>query len=99
MNALGVNQLSWYADFALRNGEDLDAASAVHNVIFLHGFLSSSSFWVDTVLPRLSKEVRSSHRLFAVDVLGFGKSPRPDDSLYTNAEHVDMIRRCVGASR
>jgi pimeloyl-ACP methyl ester carboxylesterase len=76
------------ADFA---GREFD--SGVQNVIFVHGFLSSSSFWVDTVLPRLSKEVRSSHRLFAVDVLGFGKSPRPDDSLYTNADHVEMIRR------
>lgn len=75
-------------DFA---GKEFDAG--VQNVIFVHGFLSSSSFWVDTVLPHLSKEVRLSHRLFAVDVLGFGKSPRPDDSLYTNADHVEMIRR------
>lgn len=78
--------------------KDFDASkfdSEMHNVIFVHGFLSSSSFWVETVLPHLSKEVRSSHRLFAVDVLGFGKSPRPHEFLYTNANHVEMIRRSV----
>lgn len=82
-------------DFSVANGEDFKSKAAAHNVIFLHGFLSSSSFWVDTVLPHLSPEVRSSHRLFAVDVLGFGKSPRPDDFLYTNGDHVEMIRRSV----
>ncbi|KAG0587619.1 hypothetical protein KC19_2G178400 [Ceratodon purpureus] len=82
-----------HADCKDFDGKEFD--SGVHNVIFVHGFLSSSSFWVETVLPHLSKEVRSSHRLFAVDVLGFGKSPRPHEFLYTNADHVEMIRRSV----
>ncbi|CAM6103530.1 unnamed protein product [Calypogeia fissa] len=69
-------------------------ATAENNVIFLHGFLSSSSFWADTVL-HLPDSVRSSHRLFAVDLLGFGRSPKPSNSMYTMAEHIDMIRRSV----
>lgn len=66
---------------------------AENNVIFIHGFCSSSSFWADTVFPFLSETIGSSHRLFAVDILGFGKSPKPANCMYSNADHVDMIRR------
>jgi pimeloyl-ACP methyl ester carboxylesterase len=70
---------------------DFDRAD--NNVIFVHGFLSSSSFWADTVLPQLPETIRASYRLFAVDLLGFGKSPKPTNCLYTHADHIDMIRR------
>jgi pimeloyl-ACP methyl ester carboxylesterase len=85
------------ADFVASMGENLNAASiaAENNVIFVHGFLSSSNFWVDTVLPVLPESLRSSHRLFAVDVLGFGKSPKPSSSMYTIADHIEMIRKSV----
>lgn len=62
------------------------------DVLFIHGFISSSAFWTETVFPRLSK---SKYRLFAVDLLGFGKSPKPADSLYTMREHVEMIEKSV----
>jgi hypothetical protein len=89
------------------NGEDLlhvqvvgttnivtgDFDRADNNVIFVHGFLSSSSFWADTVLPQLPETIRASYRLFAVDLLGFGKSPKPTNCLYTHADHIDMLRR------
>ena len=39
------------------------------NVIFLHGFLSSSSFWTETVFKNLSGAVKGHYRLFAVDLL------------------------------
>lgn len=35
------------------------------------------------------------YRLFAVDLLGFGESPKPRDSLYTLREHVETIERSV----
>lgn len=84
-------------DFVASIGNQLNAVeiAAENNVIFLHGFLSSSSFWVDTVLPALPESVRTSNRLFAVDIMGFGRSPKPSNSLYTIADHVDMIRRSV----
>ncbi|XP_022719649.1 probable lysophospholipase BODYGUARD 4 [Durio zibethinus] len=51
-------------------------------MIFLHGFLSSSSFWTETVFKNLSGPVKDQYyRLFAVDLLGFGRSPKPSEFL------------------
>ncbi|KQJ97566.1 probable lysophospholipase BODYGUARD 3 [Brachypodium distachyon] len=61
------------------------------DVLFIHGFISSSGFWTETVLPHVSRR----RRLLAVDLLGFGRSPKPADSLYTLREHVEMIERSV----
>lgn len=63
--------------------------------MFIHGFISSSAFWTETVFRHLSEEARARYRLFAVDLLGFGKSPKPADSLYTLREHVQAIERSV----
>ncbi|KAJ4972419.1 hypothetical protein NE237_005518 [Protea cynaroides] len=65
------------------------------NVIFLHGFLSSSSLWIETVFPNLSEPVKQRYRLFAVDLLGFGRSPKPRDCLYTLKDHLEMIEKSV----
>ncbi|KAK4770112.1 hypothetical protein SAY87_030644 [Trapa incisa] len=65
------------------------------NVIFLHGFLSSSSLWTELVFPNLSESVAAGHRLFAVDLLGFGKSPKPRDCFYTLRDHIEMIEKSV----
>ncbi|KAL6566225.1 hypothetical protein OROGR_001840 [Orobanche gracilis] len=37
----------------------------------------------------------TDYRLHAVDLLGFGRSPKPTDSLYTLREHLEMIERSV----
>ncbi|KAG0625349.1 hypothetical protein M758_2G047600 [Ceratodon purpureus] len=73
----------------------VDGDDSENNVIFIHGFLSSSSFWSETVFPEFSDSLKSTHRLFAVDVLGFGKSPKPTNCHYSNADHVEMIRKSV----
>ncbi|KAG6538224.1 hypothetical protein ZIOFF_003336 [Zingiber officinale] len=65
------------------------------DVLFIHGFISSSALWTETVFQEFTEETRSRHRLFAVDLLGFGRSPKPADSLYTLREHVDMIEKSV----
>ena len=65
------------------------------NVIFLHGFLSSSSFWTETVFPNLSESAKQNCRLFSVDLLGFGRSPKPRDCLYTLKDHLEMIEYSV----
>uniref|UniRef100_A0A5B6YWU1 AB hydrolase-1 domain-containing protein n=1 Tax=Davidia involucrata TaxID=16924 RepID=A0A5B6YWU1_DAVIN len=65
------------------------------NVIFLHGFLSSSLFWTETVFPNLSEPTKRNYRLFAVDLLGFGRSPKPRDCLYTLKDHLEMIDKSV----
>lgn len=69
--------------------------SSTENVIFLHGFLSSSSFWIETVFPNLSESANSNLRIFAVDLLGFGKSPKPTNCLYTLQEHTEQIEKSV----
>ncbi|KAL3499097.1 hypothetical protein ACH5RR_041829 [Cinchona calisaya] len=65
------------------------------DVIFIHGFISSSAFWTETLFPNFSKSAKSKYRFIAVDLLGFGRSPKPTDSLYTLREHLDMIERSV----
>ncbi|XP_019431268.1 PREDICTED: probable lysophospholipase BODYGUARD 3 [Lupinus angustifolius] len=68
---------------------------AKEDVVFIHGFISSSLFWTETLFPNFSSRARSSYRLFAVDLLGFGRSPKPSDSLYTLSEHLEMIEKSV----
>ncbi|CAN6223619.1 unnamed protein product [Urochloa humidicola] len=70
-------------------------AETVEDVVFIHGFISSSVFWTETVFPAFSAAARGKYRMFAVDLLGFGRSPKPADSLYTLREHVEMIERSV----
>ncbi|KAF5938488.1 hypothetical protein HYC85_022747 [Camellia sinensis] len=65
------------------------------DVLFIHGFISSSAFWTETLFPNFSESAKSMYRLFAIDLLGFGRSPKPTDSLYTLREHLDMIERSV----
>ncbi|XP_060177166.1 probable lysophospholipase BODYGUARD 4 [Lycium barbarum] len=65
------------------------------NIVLLHGFLSSSSFWTETIFPNLSEDARQNYRLLAVDLLGFGKSPKPNNCLYTIKDHVEMIEKSV----
>uniref|UniRef100_A0A0D9WLE7 AB hydrolase-1 domain-containing protein n=1 Tax=Leersia perrieri TaxID=77586 RepID=A0A0D9WLE7_9ORYZ len=65
------------------------------DVVFIHGFISSSVFWTETIFPVFSTAARGRYRMFAVDLLGFGRSPKPADSLYTMREHVEMIERSV----
>ncbi|KAG1354650.1 2-hydroxymuconic semialdehyde hydrolase [Cocos nucifera] len=72
-----------------------DGGVAEEDVLFIHGFISSSAFWTETVFPNFSDEARARYRLIAVDLLGFGRSPKPGDSLYTLREHVEMIERSV----
>lgn len=68
---------------------------AKEDVVFIHGFVSSSAFWTATLFPNFSSKAKSIYRLLAVDLLGFGRSPKPNDSLYTLREHVDMIEKSV----
>ncbi|OMP02822.1 Alpha/beta hydrolase-1 [Corchorus olitorius] len=68
---------------------------AREDVLFIHGFISSSAFWSETLFPNFSTSAKSTYRLLAVDLLGFGRSPKPTDSLYTLREHVDMIEKSV----
>ncbi|KAD4178453.1 hypothetical protein E3N88_27044 [Mikania micrantha] len=75
--------------------DEWKAYNATENVLFIHGFISSSAFWTETLFPNFSRSTKSKYRLFAIDLLGFGKSPKPQESLYTMKDHLDMIERSV----
>ncbi|KAG0474826.1 hypothetical protein HPP92_014512 [Vanilla planifolia] len=78
----------------VRTGGKVEGGEA-DDVVFIHGFISSSAFWTETVFREISEEARSSYRLLAVDLLGFGQSPKPEGSLYTVREHVELIECSV----
>ncbi|KAM0913469.1 hypothetical protein ACQ4PT_012139 [Festuca glaucescens] len=63
------------------------------DAIFIHGFTSSSSFWAQTVFPELA--AAANRRLLAVDLLGFGDSPKPANCAYTLRDHVEAIERSL----
>lgn len=74
----------------------LDKAHIAHsNVIFIHGFLSSSSLWTEKVIPNLPESTKESYRMYAVDLLGFGRSPKPRNCSYTMADHIEFIEISV----
>ncbi|TYI11587.1 hypothetical protein ES332_A09G217200v1 [Gossypium tomentosum] len=68
---------------------------AREDVLFIHGLISSSVFWTETLFPNFSTTVKLTYRLLAVDILGFGRSPKPTELLYTLREHVEMIEKSV----
>ncbi|WOL09997.1 hypothetical protein Cni_G18751 [Canna indica] len=72
-----------------------DGKAAEEDVVFIHGFISSSKIWTETVFRHFTDEARARYRLIAVDLLGFANSPKPEESLYTLEEHVRMLEKCV----
>lgn len=63
-------------------------------VILLHGIASSAATFAP-LLPTL----RETHRVIAIDLLGFGGSPSPDDAEYTIEEHVAAIDATIRSLR
>lgn len=55
-------------------------------VVLLHGFLSSSEYW-----KAVADISESDHTIVALDLLGFGKSPKPRRSKYDYDAHVASI--------
>jgi len=64
-------------------------------VILLHGIASSSSVTFIHAVPLLVPR----HRVIAIDLLGFGKSPNPPDSGFTLEEHVQALARTIRSLR
>ena len=55
-------------------------------VVLLHGFLSSSEYWEP--VAELSE---TNHTVITIDLLGFGKSPKPRRSRYDYDAHLASI--------
>jgi pimeloyl-ACP methyl ester carboxylesterase len=59
-------------------------------IVLLHGYLCSGKYW-DNIRTRLERD----HTVVTVDLLGFGKSPKPRKSSYDYIEHLAWIRRTL----
>ena len=59
-------------------------------VIMIHGIASSS-----VTFERLLPLVTPYHRVIAIDLLGFGESPAPENAEYTIAEHTAALARTI----
>jgi pimeloyl-ACP methyl ester carboxylesterase len=61
-------------------------------VVMIHGIASSS-----VTFEKLIPLVQPHHRVIAIDLLGFGESPAPEDATYTIAEHQAALARTLRA--
>lgn len=59
-------------------------------IVLLHGIESSSVYW-KTLAPVLARD----HRVIALDLLGFGKSPKPLNIAYTLTEHAEWVKHTL----
>ena len=65
-------------------------------IVFIHGIQSSSRFWTNIVFPHLGRDLVDRSRLIALDLLGFGKSPRPDSHCsYSMDEQLGAIKHTL----
>ncbi len=63
-------------------------------VLFLHGNPTSSYLWRD-ILPHVATQTR--RRAIAMDLLGFGKSDKPDNVRYSLDLHARIVRGFIDA--
>jgi pimeloyl-ACP methyl ester carboxylesterase/uncharacterized membrane protein HdeD (DUF308 family) len=68
----------------IENDTGIDKESTL---VLLHGIESSSSYW-DTLVPYLEK----NKRVVTIDLLGFGKSPKPLNIAYSLENQVDYLK-------
>lgn len=60
-------------------------------IVLLHGFLASSMYW-RRLQPLLSA---SGYRVITIDLLGFGKAPKPKRKTYNYNEHLAHINNAI----
>ena len=64
-------------------------------IVLLHGFLSSSKYWTK-LQPHLT---RAGFRVITIDLLGFGRAPKPKSSEYDYDAHVTHINTALRSLR
>lgn len=63
-------------------------------IIFLHGIAASSDKWSE-LIPLLQED----YRCITIDLVGFGKSPKPQWYGYTMDDHLSAIRKTIRGLR
>ena len=61
-------------------------------VVLLHGIATNSTIWRHTI-----RLLSQDYRVVTIDLLGHGKSPKPDDVAYTTELHADSIAHTLRA--
>jgi pimeloyl-ACP methyl ester carboxylesterase len=61
-------------------------------VVLFHDYLSFLRYW-----DELRSVLERDHTVIAVDLLGFGNSPKPRDSQYDYDEHLEWIEHTLEA--
>ena len=59
-------------------------------VLLLHGFAANAFTWAKIRAP-----LSMRNTVYAVDLKGFGDSPKPDDGAYTLRDHADAVLRLI----
>ncbi len=57
-------------------------------VVLLHGYLSDGRYWSSVV-----KRLKQTHHVIAIDLLGFGKSPKPRPVIRSSSKNTHASRR------
>lgn len=60
-------------------------------IVLLHGIAATSSTW-DNLLKELDLK---NNRVIAIDLLGFGQSPKPENCEYTVDDHIKYLRKTI----
>lgn len=59
-------------------------------LVLLHGFGANAYTW-----NKIRALLSMRHRVFALDLKGFGASPKPDDGRYSLQDHADAVMRFI----
>lgn len=59
-------------------------------IVLLHGMAGSHRYW-NNFLPYIG----SNRRIIAIDLLGFGKSPKPNNNNYDYMSHIESIKNTL----
>jgi len=68
----------------------VEVSGAGDPVVLLHGFGASTFTWRD-IAPSLA----ATHRVYAIDLKGFGQSPKPDDGHYTATDQAALVLQFI----
>lgn len=61
-------------------------------IVFLHGMLGSGLYWREQM-----ELLKNHHHVIALDLLGFGRSPKPSNLKYDRDDHINYILKTLDA--
>ena len=63
-------------------------------IILIHGFAGNTFTW-----HHLAPELAKTHKVYLLDLKGFGKSPKPDDGAYTLYDQAKLVLNFIKQQR